>query len=206
MIRTDVLINPCLYLRRAGKKQLYFIKKISNDEARQNNYLFESVQLPNPAALFLLNCHPHQLLATKATGYDRYGQRVEPHRDDMMNPYRPWCKQFCKTIFIKKIAAAKQYSTFITHEILRRNEIADKVVVMYKGTLLKKGAAKDIYSNPTLIQSTFACCLALHPKGEIVVMDFMMIKLKALHHYFNKLQEETPRLIEKLKLRTPSQF
>ncbi len=66
---------------------------------------------------------------------------------------------------------------FITHDLGLVSEIADRVVVMYKGEIAEQGTIKEILQSPAhpYTRALLACRPALHPKGMRlpVVSDFM---------------------------------
>jgi peptide/nickel transport system ATP-binding protein len=68
---------------------------------------------------------------------------------------------------------------FITHDLGVVAEIADRVVVMYKGKIVEQGTAEQIYNAPNhpYTKALLACRPLLHPKGERlpVVSDFMVV-------------------------------
>jgi peptide/nickel transport system ATP-binding protein len=82
---------------------------------------------------------------------------------------------------------------FITHDLGVVAEIADKIVVMYKGSIVEQGVAKNIYSSPEhpYTKALLACRPALHPKGERlpVVSDFMEATKPEVTLSWNKLKE-----------------
>jgi peptide/nickel transport system ATP-binding protein len=69
---------------------------------------------------------------------------------------------------------------FITHDLGVVHDIADKIVVMYKGQLVEQGSVRDIFDNPQhpYTKALLACRPALHPKGKRlpVVSDFLEVK------------------------------
>src|SRR6266545_5126261 len=66
---------------------------------------------------------------------------------------------------------------FISHDLGVVSEIADKIIVMYKGKIVEEDITKDILNNPQhpYTKALLACRPALHHKGERlpVVSDFM---------------------------------
>ncbi len=66
---------------------------------------------------------------------------------------------------------------FITHDLGVVAEIADRVAVMYKGSIVEQGAVQQIMQYPQhpYTKGLLACRPALHPKGERlpVVSDFL---------------------------------
>ncbi len=206
-------LNPVHICGEQVQEAIILHQKISRDEARQRTiHLFESVQLPNPILIY--NRYPHQLSGGQK-------QRVMIAIAMSCNPSLLICDEpttaldvtVQKTI-LQLITKLQQQNNmgviFITHDLGVVAEIADKVVVMYKGNIVEKGLAKDIYLNPKhpYTKALLACRPALHPKGERlpVVSDFMNGKLENVDLSFAKLQTETPQLIEKAKATESNQL
>ncbi|MCW3110159.1 MAG: transporter ATP-binding protein [Segetibacter sp.] len=93
-----------------------------------------------------------------------------------------------KTILqlIKNLQQQKNMGViFISHDLGVVAEVADKVVVMYKGSIVEVGLPAELYKNPKhpYTKALLACRPALHEKGERlpVVSDFMEGKLTNIH-------------------------
>jgi peptide/nickel transport system ATP-binding protein len=199
-------LNPVHTCGEQVKEAIILHQKISKDEAKQKTItLFESTQLPDPALIY--NRYPHQLSGGQK-------QRVMIAMAMSCNPSLLICDEpttaldvtVQKTILqlIKKLQQQNNMGViFITHDLSVVAEIADKVVVMYKGNIVEKGAAKDIYLNPQhpYTKALLSCRPALHPKGERlpIVSDFMDGKMESVELSFARLKEETPLLIEEAK-------
>jgi len=79
---------------------------------------------------------------------------------------------------IKELQVQNQMGViFITHDLGVVGEIADRVVVMYKGKIVEQNTSDNIFSHPQhpYTKALLACRPALHTKGERlpVVSDFM---------------------------------
>jgi peptide/nickel transport system ATP-binding protein len=163
-------------------------QKLHNDEARKKTIeLFESVQLPNPALMY--NRYPHQLSGGQK-------QRVMIAMAMSCNPSLLICDEpttaldvtVQKTILqlIKNLQQQKNIGViFISHDLGVVAEVADRVIVMYKGNIVEEGLAAELYKNPThpYTKALLACRPALHEKGERlpIVSDFIDGKLKDIH-------------------------
>jgi peptide/nickel transport system ATP-binding protein len=106
-----------------------------------------------------------------------------------------------KTILqlIKNLQEQKNMGViFISHDLGVVAEVADKVIVMYKGNIVEQGYAARIYQNPThpYTKALLACRPALHKKGERlpIVNDFIEGKLTDVHQRL-----ETEELISEPK-------
>jgi len=65
---------------------------------------------------------------------------------------------------------------FISHDLSVVSEIADRIIVMYKGNIVEENTAKEIFTNPQhpYTKALLQCRPAMHTKGERlpVVSDF----------------------------------
>jgi peptide/nickel transport system ATP-binding protein len=173
-------LNPVYTCGNQVKEAIVLHQKTTDEQAKQKTIeLFESVQLPNPQLLY--HRYPHQLSGGQK-------QRVMIAMAISCNPSLLICDEpttaldvtVQKTILelIKNLQQRNDIGViFITHDLGVVAEIADRVVVMYKGSIVEKGPAKDIYQNPQhpYTKALLACRPALHPKGERlpVVSDFL---------------------------------
>jgi len=155
-------------------------KKIGRDEANEQAVrLFEKVKLPDPENIF--HRYPHQL-----SGGQR--QRVMIAIAMSCSPSLLICDEpttaldvtVQKTILqlIKELQEAENMGViFITHDLGVVAEIADHVVVLYKGKLVEKGNVGKIFYHPLhpYTKGLLNCRPALHQKGERlpVVSDFL---------------------------------
>jgi peptide/nickel transport system ATP-binding protein len=197
-------LNPVHICGAQVHEAIMLHQKISREEAKQKTIrLFESVQLPNPALIY--NRYPHQLSGGQK-------QRVMIAMAMSCSPSLLICDEpttaldvtVQKTILqlIKKLQQQNNMGViFITHDLSVVAEIADKVVVMYKGNIVEQGVAKDIYLNPKhpYTKALLACRPALHPKGERlpIVSDFMDGKMESIDLSFARQQEDTHDTIKK---------
>ena len=109
---------------------------------------------------------------------------------------------------------------FISHDLGVVSEIADKIIVMYKGKIVEQGATKAILHNPQhpYTKALLACRPALHHKGERlpVVSDFMNGDAQRIagreqqaeinvQSTIDKLQSEAIIKVDHLKVWYPSQ-
>ena len=112
--------------------------------------LFEQVNLPFPASM--INRYPHEISGGQK-------QRVmiamaiccHPSLLIADEPTTALDVTVQKTILqlIKELQVNQQMSViYITHDLGLVAEIADKVVVMYKGELVESGSVKEIFLNP----------------------------------------------------------
>jgi peptide/nickel transport system ATP-binding protein len=170
--------------------------EITNREARQRTIeLFETVHLPTPSMMY--DRYPHQLSGGQK-------QRVMIAMAMSCNPSLLICDEpttaldvtVQKTILqlIKNLQQQKNMGViFISHDLGLVAEIADKVIVMYKGRIVEAGAPAELYKNPAhpYTKALLACRPALHKKGERlpVVSDFLEGRLTGIH---DTLEKHTP--------------
>lgn len=188
-------LNPVFTCGSQVMEAIVLHEKITAEEAKKRTIaLFESVQLPDPASIY--NRYPHQLSGGQK-------QRVMIAMAMSCNPSLLICDEpttaldvtVQKTILqlIKDLQKQKNMGViFITHDLGVVAEIADKVVVMYKGSIVEEGAPAIIYRNPKhpYTKALLACRPALHGKGERlpVVSDFMDGRLTDIHEKVFVLQ------------------
>ena len=141
--------------------------------------LFASVKLPDPKTI--LNRFPHEISGGQK-------QRVMIAMAISCNPSLLIADEpttaldvtVQKTILqlIKELQAEKNMSViYITHDLGLVSEIADKVIVMYKGEVVESGSIKEIFLEPKhpYTQALLACRPDASSKGKRlpVISDFL---------------------------------
>ncbi len=155
-------------------------QRLPKAEARQKTIeLFEMVKLPDPARLF--HRYPHQLSGGQK-------QRVMIAMAMSCHPALLICDEpttaldvtVQKTILqlIRSLQQTEQMGVvFITHDLGVVAEVADRAIVMYKGSIVEQGAIHELFNNPQhpYTKGLLACRPVLHPKGKRlpVVSDFL---------------------------------
>ena len=173
-------LNPVFTCGNQVMEALLLHKKITTTAAKEQTIaLFKKVQLPNPAAIF--DRYPHQLSGGQK-------QRVMIAMAMSSNPSLLICDEpttaldvtVQKTILqlIKELQLATNMGViFITHDLGIVAEIANKVVVMYKGNIVETGPVQQVMQHPKhpYTKGLLACRPVLHTKGERlpVVSDFL---------------------------------
>jgi peptide/nickel transport system ATP-binding protein len=139
-------------------------KKTKKEAAELTLKLFEQVQLPDPQRM--LNAYPHQLSGGQK-------QRV-------MIAMAMSCKPGIliadePTTDLKKEIGAS--IIFITHDLGVIAEIADRVIVMYKGKIVEEGNVLDIFEKPQhpYTKGLLACRPPLNKRLKVLptIKDFM---------------------------------
>lgn len=141
--------------------------------------LFEQVRLPEPTRIY--NSYPHQISGGQK-------QRVMIAMAISCNPDLLICDEPTTALdvtvqknilqLIKDLQVQQQMGVlFITHDLGVVAEIADRIVVMYKGEVVEQGSTQQIFKQPqhAYTQALLACRPALYPKGQRlpVVSDFL---------------------------------
>jgi peptide/nickel transport system ATP-binding protein len=178
-------LNPVHTCGQQVAEAIVLHQRVTLKQAQQKVIeLFESVQLPNPELIY--HRYPHQLSGGQK-------QRVMIAMAMSCNPSLLICDEpttaldvtVQKTILqlIRNLQRQKNMGAiFISHDLGVVAEVADRVVVMYKGNIVEHGSAREIYKNAQhpYTRALLACRPALHQKGERlpVVSDFLEGKLQ----------------------------
>ncbi len=186
-------LNPVFTCGDQIREALQLHQKIPGDVARQKTIeLFQKVQLPDPAGMY--SRYPHQLSGgQKQRVMIAMAMSCNPSLLIADEPTTALDVTVQKTILLLIKDLQKQFNMgviFISHDLGIVAEIADRVVVMYKGKIVEQGSVSNILHHPqhAYTRSLLACRPALHPKGERlpVVSDFLEMS-------------ETGEIIEKIQ-------
>ena len=143
--------------------------------------LFEQVQLPSPAEMF--DRYPHQISGGQK-------QRVMIAMAMSCSPALLICDEPTTALdvtvqknilqLIRNLQIQNNMGViFITHDLSVVAEIADRVVVLYKGKIIEEKTTQAIFENPShpYTKALLACRPLLHEKGTKlpVVSDFMKV-------------------------------
>ena len=159
-------------------------KKNKTAATKKTRQLFEQVQLPDPGNI--LHRYPHQLSGgQKQRVMIAMAMSCNPSLLIADEPTTALDVTVQKTILelIKNLQQQHQMGViYITHDLSLVAEIADKVVVMYKGSVVETGNVKDIFLNAKhpYTKALLACRPVLHQKGKRlpVVSDFLDKEVK----------------------------
>ena len=195
---------------------------ISQKEAEEKTIqLFEQVKLPN--ASNMLHRYPHEISGGQK-------QRVMIAMAISCNPSLLIADEpttaldvtVQKTILqlIKELQVKQQMSViYITHDLGLVAEIADKVIVMYKGDVVECGSIKEIFLNPQhpYTKALLSCRPDASSKGKRlpVISDFLGEDLKPetedphqisnITHQTSNIRNDFPLLkVENLKVYFPT--
>jgi peptide/nickel transport system ATP-binding protein len=177
-------LNPVLTCGTQVMEAIMLHKKVAEKEAKQQTIaLFEKVKLPNPALLF--DRYPHQISGgQKQRVMIAMAMSCEPSLLICDEPTTALDVTVQKQILllIKELQVHNNMGViFITHDLSVVAEIADRVVVMYKGKIVEEGIAEQVFLSPKhpYTKALLSCRPILHNKGERlpVVSDFMELDI-----------------------------
>ena len=176
-------LNPVMTCGKQVMEAIRTHRKIPAGEAKKRTLdLFEKVRLPDTPRIF--NSYPHQLSGgQKQRVMIAMAMSCEPALLICDEPTTALDVTVQKNILglIRELQLQNEMGViFITHDLGVVGEIADRVVVMYKGKIVEQNNTAGIFSSPKhpYTKALLACRPALHPKGERlpVVSDFMEVK------------------------------
>ncbi|CAN5307631.1 ABC transporter ATP-binding protein [soil metagenome] len=144
-------LNPVFTCGDQVMEAIMLHQKKSKSEARQMTLeLFAKVQLPNPQRI--LDAYPHQISGgQKQRVMIAMAMSCNPGILIADEPTTALDVTVQATILDLMRDLRDQIETsiiFITHDLGVIAEIADRVIVMYKGDIVEQGPIKDIFSNP----------------------------------------------------------
>jgi len=174
-------LNPVISCGDQVMEALLLHQKITKKEAKVKVIdLFKEVQLPTPERMF--NSYPHQLSGgQKQRVMIAMAMSCNPNILIADEPTTALDVTVQKTILELMQKLQQQHNMgilFITHDLGVIAELADRVVVMYKGKIVEQGLVLDIFSDPKhpYTKSLLACRPPLDRrlKRLPVVSDFMV--------------------------------
>jgi peptide/nickel transport system ATP-binding protein len=144
-------LNPVFTCGNQVMEAIMLHQKVSKKEAEQKTLeLFSKVKLPDPNRA--LNAYPHELSGgQKQRVMIAMAMSCQPKILIADEPTTALDVTVQKTILelIRELSDDTGMSTiFITHDLGVIAEIADHVIVMYKGKIVEQGTVLEIFSNP----------------------------------------------------------
>ena len=144
-------LNPVFTCGDQVMEAIMLHQSISKSEAKDLTIkLFEEVQLPDPERIF--NTYPHQISGgQKQRVMIAMAMSCQPSVLVADEPTTALDVTVQKTILELMQNLQKEHDMgilFITHDLGVIAELADKVVVMYKGIIVEQGDVWDIFNNP----------------------------------------------------------
>lgn len=173
-------LNPVLTCGFQVTEAIRFHLGASKREAKEKAIkLFNEVQLPRPEAIF--DSYPHQLSGgQKQRVMIAMALSCDPEILIADEPTTALDVTVQKTIIelLLRLKADRHMSLiFISHDLGVVREIADRVIVMYKGNIVEEGTTKAIFSEPKhpYTKGLLACrpSPSHHLKKLPVVADFL---------------------------------
>lgn len=181
-------LNPVMSCGKQVMEALLVHQNLSKSDAKRRTIQwFEKVKLPEPERSF--DRYPHQLSGGQK-------QRVMIAMVMICEPSLLICDEpttaldvtVQKTILelIKDLQQEQNMGViFITHDLGVVAEIADRVVILYKGEIVEEGKATEVFQHAKhpYTKALIACRPALHPKGERLptVSDYLGTKGTEAH-------------------------
>ena len=173
-------LNPVFTCGDQVMEAIMLHQNISKSEAKDLTIkLFEEVQLPDPERIF--STYPHQISGgQKQRVMIAMAMSCQPSVLVADEPTTALDVTVQKTILELMQKLQKEHDMgilFITHDLGVIAELADKVVVMYKGDIVEQGSVWDIFNNPQhpYTKGLLACRPPLDKRYKFLptVSDFM---------------------------------
>ncbi|MGY8951400.1 MAG: ABC transporter ATP-binding protein [Flavobacteriales bacterium] len=173
-------LNPVFTCGNQVVEAIMLHQKLNKKQAKELTIkLFEEVQLPDPERIF--STYPHQISGgQKQRVMIAMAMSCQPTVLIADEPTTALDVTVQKTILqlMQKLQTERDMGImFITHDLGVIAELADKVVVMYKGDIVEQGNVWDIFSNPQhpYTKGLLACRPPLDKRYTFLptVSDFM---------------------------------
>ena len=144
-------LNPSMRCGKQVTEILQRHKKLSAQEAKTETLnLFEQVKLPRPASVF--KAYPHKISGgQKQRVMIAMAIACKPKLLIADEPMTALDVTVQKEIILLLKELQKETGMsilFISHDLSLVSEIADRVIVMYKGKIVERGTAASIFKNP----------------------------------------------------------
>lgn len=174
-------LNPVFTCGDQVMEAITLHQKVSKKEAKEKTlHLFNEVQLPRPEKIF--DSYPHQISGgQKQRVMIAMAMSCNPSVLIADEPTTALDVTVQKTILELMERLQDQHKMgllFITHDLGVIAELADKVVVMYKGKIVEQGNVLDIFNNPQhpYTKGLLACRPPLNRRLHLLptVSDFMI--------------------------------
>lgn len=202
-------LNPLMRCGDQISEVLIQHKKLSKKQARLESIrLLAEVKLPDPANMY--DRYPHEISGgQKQRVMIAMAMSAEPAlliADEATTALDVTVQKSIMELMSDLQQRKNMGILFISHDLGLISEIADDIVVLYKGNIVESGTAKDILQNPKhpYTQALLACRPILHKPGERlpVVSDFMgnesTAKSKKLENTAHDVSDRTFIEVDKL--------
>lgn len=173
-------LNPLMRCGEQIRETLIKHKGLSKKQARSEAIrLLDEVKLPDPA--FVYNRFPHEISGgQKQRVMIAMAMSIEPAlliADEATTALDVTVQKSILELMSEFQKRKDMAVLFITHDLGLVAEIADDIVVLYKGNIVESGSAKTILINPQhpYTKALLACRPILYKPGERLPMvsDFM---------------------------------
>ena len=190
-------LNPVYTCGDQVSEAIMLHQNVKKKEAKNRAIaLFEKVQLPRPGDMY--DAYPHQISGgQKQRVMIAMAMSCNPSVLIADEPTTALDVTVQKTILELMMKLQKEDDMgilFITHDLGVIAELADKVVVMYKGKIVEQGNVMDIFTNPQhpYTKGLLACRPPLNRRLQWLptVSDFMTIDSSNVMHETNKSVSE----------------
>ena len=197
-------LNPVITCGYQVAEAIQLHQKLDKKIARQKTIdLFNEVQLPRPESIY--NSYPHEISGgQKQRVMIAMALSCNPEVLIADEPTTALDVTVQKTIIqlLLNLKARRNMSLiFISHDLGVIGEIADKVLVMYKGKIVEEGSIEEVFSNPKhpYTRGLIACRPSpqLKLKKLPVMSDFLNI---SEGEPMESTEESISSLLEKLKI------
>ena len=221
-------LNPVMTCGSQVAEAIRAHEEISEQQAKKRTIqLFEQVDLPQPLEIY--DRYPHQLSGGQK-------QRVMIAMAMSCSPSLLICDEPTTALdvtvqknillLIRQLQQQNNMGViFISHDLSVVANIADEIIVLYKGKIVEQGASENILKNPqhAYTKALLACRPASHSKNERlpVVSDFLQVndpgkidsRAKITHNPINEKDQLSPAFkksnailsVEDLKVWFPAQ-
>jgi peptide/nickel transport system ATP-binding protein len=190
-------LNPVYTCGDQVAEAIMLHQKVSKKEAKNITVdLFTQVELPRPGAIY--DSYPHQISGgQKQRVMIAMAMSCRPSILIADEPTTALDVTVQKTILELMLKLQQEQDMgimFITHDLGVIAELADKVVVMYKGKIVEQGNVMDIFTKPQhpYTKGLLACRPPLQRRLQWLptVSDFMTIDDSGVMHETNKSVKE----------------
>lgn len=173
-------LNPVFTCGDQVMEAIMLHQKVSKGEAEKRTIeMFEKVQLPNPPRI--LKAYPHQLSGgQKQRVMIAMAMSCNPDiliADEPTTALDVTVQKYILDLMNDLKRDSDSSVVFITHDLGVIAEVADRVIVMYKGKIVEQGTVLEIFSNPQhpYTKGLLACRPSLDKRLSKmpIVADFM---------------------------------
>ncbi len=196
-------LNPVYTCGDQVMEAILLHQKVSKKVAKERTIdLFKEVQLPRPEAIF--DSYPHQISGgQKQRVMIAMAMSCQPNILIADEPTTALDVTVQATILDLMLKLQREHDMgimFITHDLGVIAELADKVVVMYKGKIVEQGSVMDIFANPKhpYTKGLLACRPPLNKRLHWLptVSDFMQTNdMGEMNESMQSVSEVTEKLV-----------